>query len=287
LNLTLQKKITDHRKITFGIAAGERLSSQKDAIDFVNRRSFVLFHPTKDALLPSLWVATAGDRPVPNQHDDPGHITWQWKDTLLDQRVWFYGRLVRKRMTMVSLEFFPNFYALSPNFGDYENDYLVQYKAGNLIYEAKQIYEALLDNGPLNTLDLRKKAGLGGTKNQYRFTKGINHLQTELKIAPVGIAEAGRWNYSFIYDIVPRYYPEIEQSSRNISISQAEKRLVGAYLSSVGASSEEEIRKLFSWTVKRTQKALQELLSDPTKPIQQISAFDGNGAIYYLSELLI
>ena len=41
---------------------------------------------------------------------------------------WFYGKLLRHKATLVSLDFLPNFYALSENFGDYEHDYLEEYR---------------------------------------------------------------------------------------------------------------------------------------------------------------
>jgi hypothetical protein len=56
-------------------AGGLRLSDVEQAINFVNERGFVYFWPIKGIVLPTLWVATAGERPVPNDHDDSGQIT--------------------------------------------------------------------------------------------------------------------------------------------------------------------------------------------------------------------
>ena len=256
MNYTIQEKIKAYREKTFRFNVENQLKTLKDAINFVNERSFVLFHPSKEIILPSLWAATAGDRPVPNEHDDPGHITWGWKDDALGQKVWYYGRLIRRRMTHVSLSFLPYFYALSPNYGDYENDYLLQYKNGTLINEAKILYEILLEEGPLNTIELRKKAGISGINNQYRFSKGIDNLQIEMKILPVGIAEAGRWKYSFIYEILPRHFSDIEMQSRRIKVSEAERKLVMAYLRSVGGATQKGIGKIFSWSNKRVEKVI-------------------------------
>ena len=79
------KKIEAYRRTTFRSAPGKRVKTKEQAIQFVNERGFVHFWPIKDALLPSLWVAVAGDRPVANAHDDPGHVTWGWKDAMLDK----------------------------------------------------------------------------------------------------------------------------------------------------------------------------------------------------------
>jgi len=57
------------------------LKTPQDAIRFVNERGFVFFWPVKGFTFPSLWAAVAGDRPVPDDHDDPANITWSWKET--------------------------------------------------------------------------------------------------------------------------------------------------------------------------------------------------------------
>ena len=142
----------------FGLPPAKRLSSPSQALTFVNQRGFVYFWPIKGIDLPSLWTAVAGDRPVADKHDDPGHITWGWKDGALDKKIWYYGKILRGKATMISLEVAPYFYALSENYGSPEEDYLIAYHEGRLTQASKQVYETLLDNGALNTLDLRKMA---------------------------------------------------------------------------------------------------------------------------------
>ena len=79
--------ILDYRAQTFRTAAGRRIATKEEAIAFVNERGYVYFWPIKEVTLPSLWAAVAGDRPVPDEHDDPGHVTWGWKDELLGAAV--------------------------------------------------------------------------------------------------------------------------------------------------------------------------------------------------------
>src|SRR5689334_11523643 len=86
--------IKDYRAQTFRTAPGLRLNNADQAVDFVNQRGFIFFWPIKGVELPNLWSAAAGDRPVADEHDDPGHMTWGWKDSLLGQRRWYYGRVV-------------------------------------------------------------------------------------------------------------------------------------------------------------------------------------------------
>lgn len=244
---TLRKRIAEYRKDTYHHQPDHRLQTKDEAVDFIEDRGFLLFHPAKNIEFPSLWEAKAGDRPVPNEHDDPGHITWQWKDDLLGERRCYYGRLLAKKMSFVSLQYLPFFFRLGRCF-DFEYDYLYLYEKGEMSYEAKAIYEVLLSDGPMDTLQVRKKAGLWGRENQYRYTKSLNWLQTELMVVPVGIAEVGRWNYAFILDILPRYYSELPAQSLLFSQQESRERIFRKYLLSLGASDERNAWKVLRWS---------------------------------------
>ena len=248
------KKLQAHRALTFSLPPAKRLSSSSQALTFINKRGFVYFWPIKGIDLPSLWTAVAGDRPVADKHDDPGHITWGWKDGALDKKIWYYGKILRGKATMISLEIAPYFYALSENYGSPEEDYLISYHEGRLTQASKQVYETLLDNGSLNTLDLRKMAKLSNAKDS-EFSKALEQLQRDFKILPVGVAQAGAWKYSHIYEIVTRHYPDLSEQARVITETQARAKLLELYLGMVGAALLRDVNKLFGWghdVVKKT-----------------------------------
>ncbi len=254
------KKLPAHRTRTFGLPPAKRLSSPAQALTFVNQRGFVYFWPIKDIDLPSFWTAVAGNRPVADKHDDPGHITWGWKDDALDKKIWYYGKILRGKATMISLEIAPYFYALSENYGSPEEDYLIAYHEGRLTQASKQVYETLLDNGALNTLDLRKMAKLSNAKDS-EFNKALEQLQRDFKILPVGVAQAGAWKYAHIYEIVTRHYPDLSEQARAIKESQARTKLLELYFNMVGAAEVRDVNKLFGWgneVVKKTVNRLME-----------------------------
>lgn len=232
------------------------LDTIQQAIAFVTERGFIFFWPIKGFEFPSLWAAAAGSRPVAAEHDDPGHRTWGWKDSLLGKREWYYAKLLRKKATLVSLAVAPYFYALTENYGDPDEDYLIQYEAGRMKQETKQIYEALLKSGPMDTIALRREAGLASASSKYRFERGLAELQADMKILPVGVAEAGAWNYAFIYDLVPRHFPDIPEQARLLSLREARSTLLEYYFRSVGAATVAEVRKLFGWGRQDLERAL-------------------------------
>jgi hypothetical protein len=254
------KKLQTHRARTFNLPPAKRLSSPAQASTFVNQRGFVYFWPIKGIDLPSLWMAVAGDRPVADKHDDPGHITWGWKDRALDKKIWYYAKILRKKATMISLEVAPYFYALSENYGSPDEDYLVAYEEGRLPQAAKQVYEAILKEGALNTIDLRRAAKLGNAKDS-EFNKALEVLQSDFKIIPVGVAEAGAWKYSFIYQIVPRHFPDLPKHARQIGERTARAKLLELYFDSVGAATESDAGKLFGWKKELVARSISGLVA--------------------------
>lgn len=280
-----QDRLKDYRAQTFRLTPGLQLKSRDEAVAYVNERGFVFFWPITQVNLPSLWTATAGDRPVADAHDDPGHVTWGWKDSLLGQKAWYYAKILRKKGTMVSLQMAPYFYALSENYGSPEEDYLTIYEQGRLTLEEKLVYEALLDNGPLDTIALRKAARMTSRESESRFNRALSELQASFKIVPVGVTESGAWHYAFAYDIATRPYPELIEQSRYIGELDARQKIAEVYLLSLGAAQLRDLTRLFGWSTAEAQQALDRL--EKTGLIQQNLTLENQpGAFVGLSVLI-
>ncbi|HID07199.1 MAG TPA: hypothetical protein EYP10_08620 [Armatimonadetes bacterium] len=255
-----------YRARTFRLRSDLRLRSAKDALQFVNARGFVFLWPIKGVLLPNLWTAVVGERPVADAHDDPGHVTWEWKDDALDKRRWYYAKVLRAKATFIALDVVPLFYALSENFGDPDSDYIQLYRDGLMSQPAKLIYEALLREGSLDTVNLRRKIRMTSKASNSPFERGLVELQRDFKILPVGIAATGAWRYSFIYELVHRYYPDLPSQARPITRKRARTRLIHLYFNAVGAATETDVRKVFQWKPRQVGQILEELVeSDQLK----------------------
>lgn len=252
-------RIADYRSKTFRFDPSLKLMSSDQAVSFVNDRGFVFFWPISGIEAPSLWGAVAGDRPVPNNHDDPAHITWRWKDNLLGSKRWYYGKILRQKSTIISLKLLPSFYALSPNYGDPEQDYLIAYHDGKLTVEEKQVFETLLRIGPLDSITLRKESRLSSAENTSRFNRALNLLMRDFRILPVGVAEAGSWKYAFLYDVVHRHFPFLSEKARAIPESEARLQILTSYFLSVGACQESMLRKIVQWPDHLVEETLETL----------------------------
>ncbi len=276
-----RSQIDQFRMKTYRMLPGKHLTGPQDAVNFVNERGFAYLWPIKNVEMPNLWNATTGNRPVADDHDDPGHATWGWKDELLDKRVWYYARIIKNRNTFVSHELIPYFYALSPNYGDPEEDFQDQYQQGLMTLETKLIFEALLKEGPLDTISLRKASHQTSKNSNSGFTKALDTLQSQLKVLPVGVTNAGRWGYAFAYDLTHRYYPDLMEQARPISESTARQKIVTTYLDSVGASSAKEIARIFQWTPELTKRTLLALITNSA--IAEAEPLDGEKENLFIS----
>jgi hypothetical protein len=266
VDVITQEWIDEQRARRYRRTPTLRVQSVKEARAFVDDVGFCHFWPIKGIEMPNLFHAIAGRvRSVPNAHNDPDlSRCWSWKDRALGERWWYYGKLLRRRATMVSLAMLPYFYACSDNYGDLD-DYLEEYRDGKLTMEAKLIYESLLRHGPLDTVRLRREARMAAQTAKTRFERALVELQMGLKVLPVGVAEAGAWNYAFVYEIVQRHYPDLPERAKGIKRGEARRALVLRYLDNVVAADESMVRKVFhvlGWTPRELERTIAVLLEE-------------------------
>jgi len=244
-----REEIKATRDLRYHRTPALRVRTEEEARCFVDEVGFCFLFGDKSVEMPTLWGAVCGARrAVPNHHHDADlGRTWSWKDSLPSRGEIYYGKLLRGKPTLVSLELLPHFYALSPNYGDIE-DYIEEYQSGKLTVEAKNVYEALMREGAMATSRLRQLAGLaGGGTNARRFDRALKELQMEFKIVKVGISEASRWGYAYVYDLFLRRFPELPEVARKISTDQAMDTLLLRHLYNVVAQPEKALQRLFRW----------------------------------------
>jgi len=237
-----------------------RVRTEDEALVFLNDVGLAALFTAPDMELPSLWAAICGsERPMPEHHDDYElGLTWEWKDTLPARKAILYGKFLRKKPVFIALDLAPHFYALSGNFGELD-DYLQEYEEGRLSEEARRVYEALLAHGALPTSHLRREARLAGKDSAPRFDRAIAELQMGFKIVKVGISDANRWGYCYVYDLFIRQFPDVVAQSRLISENQAADAILTRYLATVRVASPVQLQRLFGWERWRLERSLERL----------------------------
>jgi hypothetical protein len=241
-----------------------RVRTEEEVLEFLNEMGLCLLFSARDVEMPSLWGALCGEvRPLPADHDDHElGLAWRWKDELPVAGKVLYGKFLRRKPVFISLEMAPYFYALSPNYGQPDEDYLQDYLDGRLTAEAKQVYEVLLAEGALPTSRLRREAGLGGKANAGRFDRALAELQMDFRIVKVAISDANRWGYCYVYDLLHRHFADAVQASKAITGGQAREVILLRYLRAVVASTTGEVQKLFGWQPRDVDRLVDRLAQE-------------------------
>ncbi|UCH32244.1 MAG: hypothetical protein JSV05_02335 [Candidatus Bathyarchaeota archaeon] len=202
------------------------MTSQDEALDFINKYGVVTLFPVKKTEFPSLYKATKGSR------DEKFRDAWMWADNLaLDKQI-HYGKLVCKQVTLVSLEMFPYFYRLS--------------KGRRLTSTARKILGFLESNGKASTTGLRESLGFEQKEKKYEFLKAIDELQIAFAIAIVDREKPPRLTH--IYDIMERWMPRnLLKRAEPINKDIARKKIVAKLLENNVISRVEDTKRFFSF----------------------------------------
>jgi hypothetical protein len=199
------------------------VNSQEEALKFINKYGIVTLFPIKGTSFPSLYRATKGNR------QEKFDRAWEWADDLAMEKLIHYGKLVRKQVSLVSLELFPPLYRLC--------------RRGDLSDFAKQIIDFLETHGPTSTTVLRKSLGFWDKEKKYTFTKAVDELQLTFAIAIVGREKPPRMTH--IYDLIERWMPKsLFKSAEKIDRTKAKAKIIVKLMENQVISKSTDIGKL-------------------------------------------
>ena len=100
----------------------------------------------------------------------------------------------------------------------------------------------------------------GGGTNARRFDRALAELQVNLQIVKVGISDANRWGYAYVYDLFLRRFPDVPGLAKNLGAAEAMSRLLLCYLHNVVVQSESMAQRLFRWDVREWGPLLDSLV---------------------------
>ena len=135
-------------------------------------------------ILPSLWTAVAGDRPVPDAHDDPGHITWGWKDELLGQNKCYYARILCKRNFFVSLIYSPTSMHFQKTSAILQMTIILRGIRRDVKHCVRKSTMPFSRMDHWIHLQLKRIIHLSGKDGDKLFNKAIDELQKDLRYYP-------------------------------------------------------------------------------------------------------
>ena len=234
-----------------------KVRGERSALQFVNAVGFCFTLSHFGLPVASLYVAVCGRRnprwPRRTQHDAEIGLTWNLKDSLPAQRLVHYGKLIRGKPTLVSLDLFPAFCALIRE-GKGSGDYIVDYRQGRMTRAAVLILEALHERGALATPELRKAVAMHGAERTAEFDRAMAELQRGLWIAKV--EEVYDPDFYYRWDLLDNWLPEPFAASHALSREAAVRRLLAAYLRSAGAAQTRFLASLLGLSLPEVEAGL-------------------------------
>lgn len=183
---------------------------------------------------------------------------WGWKDELAENKRLYYGKLLVKKPTFVSMKMLPTFYATFGRAGD-ADDHLEDVRAGRLSEIARRVIEFLAVNGETQTKRMRSALGITSQEGKSDYAKAIEELQRLMYVARVRAVGEGREDYNYTYDLFVSRYPETVRAAERASSADAMTTLLEHLLHLVGGVTERQVTKLFDWSEDRVAHAARRL----------------------------
>src|SRR5258705_4839334 len=171
---------------------------------------------------------------------------WGWKDELAETKRLYYGKLLVKKPTFVSMKMLPTFYATFGRAGD-PDDYLEDVRAGRLSEVARRIIEFLAVNGETQTKRMRSALGITSKEGKSDYAKAIEELQRLMYVARVRAVGEGREDYNYTYDLFVRRYPETVKSAERIASNDAMAALLRRLLDRPAGGTSNQVKPPFDW----------------------------------------
>jgi hypothetical protein len=219
-----------------------------EAVKFIDAMGYCMLFPVTKVPLPSLYFAVTRRNPHEKMiWDNFSVMVWNWKDEFPRRRRAFYAKYFRGRGTFISLRLLPHFLAMresAASAGDHERFY----SQGRITEDARVIWEALAEHGPLATLELRHACKMETKAGNKRYKRAILDLQRLLIAVHSGAElETAAWA-SGRYDLTCRAFPQETSAALRIAPGDARRALAAKFVEWHPQAAPLHLARLFGWT---------------------------------------
>src|SRR5438093_2576860 len=185
---------------------------------------------------------------------------WGWKDELAEKKRLYYGKLLVRKPTFVSMKMLPTFYASFGRAGE-PDDHLEDVRAGRLSDSARRDIDYLSQSGETQTKRMRADLGITSQEGKVDYAKAVEELQRLMYVARVRAVGEGREDYNYTYDLFVRRYPETVKKAERIGSSDAMTMLLRRLLELAGGVTPKQVKRLFDWDDEQTERTIARLES--------------------------
>ena len=188
---------------------------------------------------------------------------WPWKDELPEEKKLYYGKLLVKKPTFVSMKMLPTFYATFGRAGE-PDDHLEDVRAGRLPDLARRVVEYLQHRGETQKKRMRADLGIESKEGRADLERAIEELQRLMYVARVKAVGERSDDYNYTYDLFVRRYPETVKAAERLSSSDATVVLLRRLLELAGGVTAKQVSRLFDWEKERAAAAIGRLEAKKT-----------------------
>jgi hypothetical protein len=234
----------------------KRVETLAEARQFIDATGFCMLFPVNNVPLPSLyWMVTRRGPDDDFVFDKYFERIWQWKDELPRRRGACYAKYFRGRGTLISFQQLPYFLAMRETVAA-PGDHARLYADGRICDDARVIWKALEEHGPLATLELRHLSHMETKAGNVRFKRAMLDLQMLLVVVHFGTEqETGAWA-SGKFELTCRAFPQQTSAAKNIAPEMARAKLAAKYLEWHPAAPPVQLARLFGWSKDETARAM-------------------------------
>jgi hypothetical protein len=223
-----------------------RIASERGALRLIEELGFVLLVSIGDGEMPSIHGAAGGE----------WGVWWDWKQTLPERKACYYAKVIRRRGTFISWDWFPRLYAAYAD----PRPYWRLYRDGLLDRAEKQVLDLLSDHGPMMTRELRLEFGPRSKENTRRVKSILVDLQTRFLITAAGGDTSG-WSHHR-WDLVERWAPARSlAAAARLSREEARVQIIEQFVANMIATSEADICWTFGWERRQVAALVADLLA--------------------------
>jgi DNA-binding Lrp family transcriptional regulator len=243
------KQVEEHRE---KVTRAHRVRNAADLVKLVDALGFAF-----------AFTLRTGDAPIPacfdhlstNDTNRKWNWMWGWKDELPEEKKLYYGVLLARKPTFVSMKMLPTFYATFGRAGE-ADDHEADVRGGRLSDVARRIIEFLAQNGETQTKRMRAELGITSKEGRAAYAKAIDDVQRLMYVARVRAVGEFREDYNYTYDLFVRRYPETVKSAERLTSADATAALVLRTLELAGSVTEKQLVRLFDWDEAVARRAI-------------------------------
>jgi len=234
------------------VTRAHRVRNATDLVKLVDALGFAFAFTLRpgDAAIPACF-----DHLSTNDTNRKWNWMWGWKDELPEEKKLYYGVLLARKPTFVSMKVLPTFYATFGRAGE-TDDHEADVRAGRLSDVARRIIEFLAQNGETQTKRMRAELGITSKEGRAVYAKAIDDVQRLMYVARVRAVGEFREDYNYTYDLFVRRYPESVKAAERLTSADATAALVARTLDLAGSVTEKQLVRLFDWDESVAQRAI-------------------------------